>query len=171
MNDKNITQITLKSGEYIKKYSDRQNQTPYQMVGRKRWVNMAPKTKQPDWKEEGIDFIEVFAGLSKREQKVIILMKRNYRWDAETHSYDYIVELALDSVEFETAELLPYDSFLKGYKALFKKDLMRRVSKGKYMLNPEFLLPSTNSEYYKMKWGECPRHKDAPQTNIFSKDN
>ena len=104
-----------------------------------------------------IDFIDALVAMSSREQKVVKLIKDYIKWDPELNSLNYIVELAPDSVHFNTEvqDSMDYNSFLKGYSLLFKKDLVRRVSRNRYMFNPEFFVITGEAQlYFDQKWNE-----------------
>ena len=105
-----------------------------------------------------IDFIDALVAMSSKEQSVVKLIKDGIKWDPTLNSLNYIVELAPDSVHFNT-ELqgsMSYNTFLKGYGLLFKKDLVRRVSRNRYMFNPEFFVITGEAQlYFDQKWNEA----------------
>ena len=93
------------------------------MVGRQTLVNKAEKGSKPDWHFEGIDFIDEFAAMSKREQAVTKLLKDCIIWDKELNSFNYVIELTPESVHFNelASDSMPYNTFLKGFQAFNNK--------------------------------------------------
>ena len=134
------------------------------MVGREQLVNIAPDgATKKEWRMEGIDFIDAMVAMSSREQKIIKLMKDCIRWDENLHGLNYVVELSPDSIHFQkdVEDMMPYNTFLKGYGLLFKKDLMRRVSRNRYMLNPEFFVTTGEASlHFDLVWQEAPSATD-----------
>ena len=111
-----------------------------------------------------IDFIDAFVAMSSKEQKVVKLIKDCIKWDPTINSLNYIVELAPDSVHFnpDVEGTITYRMFLDGYSALFKKDFVRRISKNRYMFNPEFFVIVGEAQlYFDLKWQE------ATSANLF----
>ena len=160
-----INQISLKANEELIKRTKQRSPRYFHMVGREQLVNIAPEgAKTKEWKMQGIDFIDAFVAMSSKEQSVVKLIKDGIKWDPDLNSLNYIVELAPDSVHFNT-ELqgsMSYNTFLKGYGLLFKKDLVRRVSRNRYMFNPEFFVITGEAQlYFDQKWQE------ATSANLF----
>ena len=160
-----INQISLKANEELIKRTKQRAPRFFHMVGREQLVNIAPEgAKTKEWKMQGIDFIDAFVAMSSKEQSVVKLIKDGIKWDPDLNSLNYIVELAPDSVHFNT-ELqgsMSYNTFLKGYGLLFKKDLVRRVSRNRYMFNPEFFVITGEAQlYFDQKWNE------ATSANLF----
>lgn len=161
MNVPIITQVTLKSNEELIKRTKQQRRRSFYMVGKQALINKSEKGQKPDWQWEGIDFIDTFAAMTKREQQIVRLVKNCIKWDKSINSLSYIVNLPPDSVEFDPAadDSMVYSSFIKGYGLLHKKDLLRRVSKHRYMFNPEFFVPTGElAAHYEIVWNESKRH-------------
>ena len=60
---------------------------------------------------------------------------------------------------------ITYRMFLDGYSLLFKKDFVRRISKNRYMFNPEFFVIVGEAQlYFDLKWQEAPllTYSDIP---------
>lgn len=153
-----INQISLKANEELIKRTKQRSQRYFHMVGREQLVDISPAgSSKKEWKMQGIDFIDAFVAMSSKEQSVVKLIKDGIKWDPTLNSLNYIVELAPDSVHFNT-ELqgsMSYNTFLKGYGLLFKKDLVRRVSRNRYMFNPEFFVITGEAQlYFDQKWNE-----------------
>ena len=160
-----INQISLKANEELIKRTKQRSPRYFHMVGREQLVNIAPEgAKTKEWRMKGIDFIDAFVAMSSREQKVVKLIKDCIKWDPTLNSLNYIVELAPDSVHFneDLEGSMSYSVFLKGYGLLFKKDLVRRVSRNRYMFNPEFFVIVGEAQlYFDQKWNE------ATSANLF----
>ncbi len=102
-----------------------------------------------------MDFIDTFIRMSNIERYIVKLMKDNFKWDKELNSFNYEVSLTPDSVHFDESitDPIKYETFLKGYSVLFKKDLMRRTKRYHYMLNPAFFVPAGEaSTYFELLW-------------------
>ena len=153
-----INQISLKANEELIKRTKQRSPRYFHMIGREQLVNIAPEgAKTKEWRMKGIDFIDAFVAMSSREQKVVKLIKDCIKWDPTLNSLNYIVELAPDSVHFneDLEGSMSYSVFLKGYGLLFKKDLVRRVSRNRYMFNPEFFVIVGEAQlYFDQKWNE-----------------
>jgi len=128
------------------------------MVGREQLVDISTKGSiKKEWQMQGIDFIDAFTAMSSKEQKVVKLIKDCIKWDPNINSLNYVVELAPESVHFDPKidGTMTYNIFLKGYGLLFKKNLVRRVSKNMYMFNPEFFVITGDAQlYFDIKWYE-----------------
>lgn len=153
-----INQISLKANEELIKRTKQRSQRYFHMVGREQLVDISPVgSSKKEWKMQGIDFIDAFVAMSSREQKVVKLIKDCIKWDPTLNSLNYIVELAPDYVHFneDLQGSMSYSVFLKGYSLLFKKDLVRRVSRNRYMFNPEFFVITGEAQlYFDQKWNE-----------------
>ena len=135
------------------------------MVGKQAWTNISPEGTKAEWQYEGIDFIDVFSAMTNNERFIIRIMKNSFRWDKAMNSYDYVVKLTADSANFDPAcdDQIPYRSFLESYQTLFRQDIVRRVRRGHYMMNPAFLhITGEQIPYFERIWAESKRHPDAP---------
>ena len=160
-----INQISLKANEELIKRTKQRSPRYFHMVGREQLVDISPVgSSKKEWKMQGIDFIDAFVAMSSKEQKVVKLIKDCIKWDPTINSLNYIVELAPDSVHFnpDVDGSMTYNIFLKGYGLLFKKDFVRRISRNRYMFNPEFFVIVGEAQlYFDLKWQE------APSANLF----
>lgn len=164
MKTQSIVQISLKANEELIKRTKQQNRRSFYMVGKERWVNLASEGDKPDWKYEGIDFIDAFAAMSKREQSIVKLIKDCIKWEPTINSFNYLVELSPESVHFdETAiDSMPYNTFLKGFGLLAKKDLVRRIKRNHYMFNPDFFIISgEQTHYFELLWSQSKPHSSS----------
>ena len=161
MSKGSITQISLKSNEELVKRTKQTQTRKFYMVGKEALVNKASKGEKADWQWEGIDFIDVMVSLSSREQRIIKLIKDCIKWDKKINSFNYIVCLEPDSVEFDPAveNYIPYSTFQKGFATLFKQDLVRRVSRHHYMFNPDFFIPTGELvAHFDIKWNKSRKY-------------
>ena len=158
MSDKSIVQITLKAGESVTKHGKPKLTQGFYMMGAERVINKAPKGTKPDYQLTGMNSIERLILMSKREQLIIRLMINNIKWVKDINSLQHVVELKPDSVDFNPAviDYMPYSSFLKGFALLHAGDIMRRVAKHKYMLNPNFFIPTGPlAPHFRLIWQEA----------------
>lgn len=161
MSKSSITQISLNSNEELIKRTKQVQKRKFYMVGKEALVNKADKGQKADWQFEGIDFIDVMVSLSSREQRIVKLIKDCIKWDKTMNSYNYIVRLEPDSVEFDpdVEDYIPYSTFQKGFATLHKQDLVRRVSRHHYMFNPDFFIPTGELvAHFDIKWNESKKH-------------
>jgi len=162
MSNNIINQISLKANEELVKRTKQRHARYFHMVGREQLVNVAPKgNTKKEWRMEGIDFIDAVVAMSAKEQKVVKLIKDCIKWSTEMGSLDYIVELSPDSVHFnpDVDGTMTYNMFLKGYGLLFKKDLVRRISKSRYMFNPEFFVITGDAQlHFDVVWQQAPAY-------------
>jgi len=161
MHNHSIVQITLGKDETLHKRGKPKPTRGFYMMGAERLINQAPKGAKPDYQFVGMNSIERLIFMSKREQLIIRLMINNIRWNKERNSMEYVIELTPDSIEFDSRanDTMPYSSFLKGFALLHAGDIMRRISKHKYMLNPDFLLPTGElAAHYRIVWQEAKPH-------------
>ena len=157
MGKQSIVQISLRANEEIIKRTKQNQRRSFYMLGKQRWVNLSDDGVKPEWQYEGIDFIDEFAAMSKREQAVTKLLKDCIIWDKELNSFNYIIELTPESVHFNelASDSMPYNTFLKGFQLLYKKDLVRRVKRNHYMFNPDFFIPAgEHTTYFERIWNE-----------------
>jgi len=168
MNSGSIIQIGLKANEELIKRTKQSQNSSFYMVGRERPVNIAPEGKQKEWEMQGMDGIDALLAMSSREGAVVKLIKDNTRWSKEANGFMYAVELTPESVHFQDGVIgsMEYNSFLKGYGLLFKKDLVRRVRRNTYMFNPEFFnLSGETKAHFQIVWNEAPAYKDKKEIN------
>ena len=151
-----ISQINLKSNEELIKRTKRKNGNAFWMVSKQSWseVDMEDRTCAYDkYKQQGIDFIVEFEKMSKAEQKTVVLVKELIKWDPNQMNYNYEVEInpetSMDVIAIE------HKTFLKAFRLLRTKGLMRRTRKNHYMLNPDFFIPSKDYNLFLHIWNEA----------------
>jgi hypothetical protein len=83
---------------------------------------------------QSLDFIQEMADMTKSELLVIVTVKDLYTWDNENGEVYIPLSKKFTKVESKT--------FLKGFKILQEKNLVRRTKQSHYMINPNaiFLL-------------------------------
>ena len=158
MSKGSVTQISLKANEELIKRTKQTRRRHFYMVGKEALVNIADKGTKPEWQYEGIDFIDTIVSVSNNERTVIKIIKDHIRWDKNMNSFNYVVELTPESVEFnpEAEGSIKYETFLKGFNLLFKRDLVRRISRHKYMFNPEFFIISGElASHFEVLWTQA----------------
>ena len=158
MSSKNITQITLRANEELVKRTKQKSNRRFYMVGKQVWTNKAEPGKPADWDFVGIDFIDTFAAMSSAEQTVIRFLKSNIHWDKDLNSYNYVVFMGPDSVYFDSTahDSIKYETFLRAFNLLYKKDLVRRIKKYHYMMNPDFFFPAGEaSNHFELIWAQA----------------
>ena len=161
MNNGSITQISLKANEELIKRTKQTRRRHFYMVGKEALVNISDNPRKPEWRFEGIDFIDTIVAMSSNERTVIKIIKDNIRWDKSLNSFNYIATIEPGAVEFNPAVdgSIKYETFLKGYTQLFKKDLARRISKHRYMFNPDFFILSGElSGHFELQWAQAKSH-------------
>jgi len=163
MKTQSITQISLKANEELVKRTKLKSRKGFWMIGKETYRNLAEKGQKPDWQYEGLDFINVFVTLTKREQNTVKFLKDNIRYNTDLGVFNFIIPVSPTMDAFLLDGAMSYNVFLKGFQGLYKRDLARRVSTNHYMLNPEFFIPSGEQALFQMKWDEAKRHPDAPE--------
>ena len=156
--------IKLKANQSIsvttKKYNTK---SAFNMVSRCRNVLTTNKVSgERTWEVQGINFVQELCAMSKAEQRVISMIEDGIKWDDKLKLYDYVVSIN----QFDFDDRSQYNAFSRGYNLLFKKDLVRRVAKGKYMINPSVLIPSKAAEYFHKIWNDANSSTKVEATDV-----
>lgn len=163
MSKQSIVQINLKANEEIIKRTKQKPRRSFYMLGKESWVNVAETGKKAEWQHEGIDFIDEIAIMTPNEIQIIKLIKDKIKWDNGRNTFMYIVTIVPDSGIFNSDSshyIMEYSTFLKGFRILFKKNFLRRISKNKYMFNPEFfIVTGEQTMYFELAWTEAKQYK------------
>lgn len=85
-------------------------------------------------KIQSVDILRELAMMTKAEQFVFLVIK-----DGITFENGYEPVVRIDRKELTTTQVQYLD---KGYKLLEAKDLVRRIKRGHYMINPNALVPN-----------------------------
>jgi hypothetical protein len=129
------------------------------------WISLIPseitliehcKGGTPDYYLVGsgqgsIDFLEEFAQSTAPAQWLLLQIKRGI---AFSNNFSPVV-----SVQAKTETEKTY--LKKGYSELVKKDLVIRVSRGMYMINPAALIPADYTTYKKV-WDTAVKENKIP---------
>lgn len=123
MADKNIiTQVTLREGEKLVVEKD---------IGHKKGPNYYKigNGTMNKHKIQARDFIDELIGLSKPAQRVIGWIKDGMTYDAYEDSVSFVVKVVPEAQSDKKM-------LQKALPELFEKDLVRRVKRGYYMIDP-----------------------------------
>jgi hypothetical protein len=125
------------------------NKPSYAMVGDGRMDKSFSKPK-------GIDLIEEALNMSAPEKFCFRAIKDSIKWDRFDNRLIY-------QVPIRTSEFTATDKtqFQTGFKLLSAKDLVRRISRGVYMINPTALIPTDFEREFSI-WSNA-----KPQTNTI----
>lgn len=96
---------------------------------------------------KGIDLMDELVASTKAEQFLLIAIKNGIGYSNEYH---YVVRLRPSEYTVYQQKLL-----LEGYQGLFKRNLVRRVKRGHYMINPNALIPMEYKEAVEF-WNTLP---------------
>ena len=95
---------------------------------------------------QAIDLINELIGCSKPAQTILGKIKDGMVWNPLDKRIEFVVLLkAKTNAEKQVIK--------KGYKELHAKDLVRRVKRGYYMINPNALITNYDAQY--KVWNSC----------------
>jgi hypothetical protein len=126
-----VAQITLKPDEELSikpKYLD--TQPPYIKVGNGNTNKYGVKS---------MDLIKEMTTLSPSALKVIGWIKDGMTWDPIAESVNFVVEVSLKNSKDKLA-------LKRGFKELHARDIVRRVKRGHYMINPNAIITDYNAQ-------------------------
>ncbi len=129
MDDKILTSVTLAldKGETLNISKKKKNTKPgFIMIG-SGTTNKHNVTS--------IDLLHEIAEMTASEKYAFFLVKDNIVFDPYDSRFIYQVKVPLPNPTEKS-------KFSRGYTTLVKKDLIRRISKGVYMINPYALVPN-----------------------------
>lgn len=126
MSDKKIiTQITLNEGEVLQKARvARVSQPNYYRIGNGTMNRQGIQAR---------DLLKELVELSKPGQTTLMWIKDGMVWNTSTESIDFVVKVLPDTSAGKQV-------LKKGFKELHDKDLVRRVKRSHYMINPNALI-------------------------------
>jgi hypothetical protein len=144
-----VTQVTLYQGEKLvverdKKFTKAPN---YYKVGN--------GTMNKD-KIQARDFIDELIGLSKPAQRVIGWIKDGMKYNPYDERVDFVVKIVPDANADKKM-------LQKALPELFAKDLVRRVKRGYYMIDPHAI--TTDFKEQLLVWNECECKKKVEEKN------
>lgn len=92
---------------------------------------------------KSIDLIQEICSMSSNEKLCFLAIRNGIKWDKWDNRLIYQVPVNMS--QFTASQRV---KFLEGYKRLNEKDLVRRISKGIYMINPTALIPAEFEREY-----------------------
>lgn len=95
---------------------------------------------------QSIDLVRELVNMSKPAQTVLLWIKDGMVWNSYENRIEFVVRI---KPETDAQKQM----LKKGLKELFAKDLVRRVSMGRYMINPNAII--TNYEAQMVEWSRC----------------
>ncbi len=95
---------------------------------------------------QSIDLVRELVNMSKPAQTVLLWIKDGMVWNSYENRIEFVVRI---KPETDAQKQM----LKKGLKELFAKDLVRRVSMGRYMINPNAII--TNYEAQMLEWNRC----------------
>ena len=95
---------------------------------------------------QSIDLVRELVNMSKPAQTVLLWIKDGMVWNRYESRIEFVVRI---KPETDAQKQM----LKKGLKELFAKDLVRRVSMGRYMINPNAII--TNYEAQMLEWNRC----------------
>ena len=92
-----------------------------------------------------IDLLSEMANMTSNEAFAFITLRDSLNWDTLTKQYSLII--VPNQSEFTTYQ---QKQFKLGVKSLIDKDLVKRIKRGNYMINPMAIVPSNFEEAEKL---------------------
>ena len=103
-------------------------------------------------KVKSIDLIDELINSSKSAQILIRDIKDGMDWDYELANYNFVVKIVKTTDAGRQA-------LKRGYKELYRRDLVRRVKRGYYMINPHALIIDFKAQI--KVWDSIPSYADT----------
>ncbi len=94
---------------------------------------------------QSTDLIDEVMNMSKAEQFLIKQIKAGSYYDTEIGAYTFVTTLDQSAMTSTEKQYI-----LKGYKLLLAKNLVKRVRRGAYMINPTALVPNRYEDAQKL---------------------
>jgi len=139
-----LAQQILDSGSEIsiKPSKNESVDTPYYKMGNGRQTN----------KGTSMDLVHEMSKMSKPELWLfdLIISKFDGKYE-DYYQDDFINQVLLSSKDMTGTEKKYLTS---GYKLLYSKDIIRKVKRGKYMVNPKLIIPFKNADKARDIWKE-----------------
>jgi hypothetical protein len=133
-NDKKIiTKIELTTNEKLTIFKDIRKLPPFDKIGNGIYSNSIIG--------DPMDLLYEVSNFTSSERFCFFIIKNKIYYDNKSKKIIYIVKNATKGLS--KSEIV---KFSKGYKKLKEKNIVRKISKGTYMINPNGLIPS--SEQY-----------------------
>ena len=133
-----MTTIHLEPDEAIKKIKINNKKPNFYMIGK--------GTMNHELKVKSIDLLNEAMKMTSDEKFTFNKIRNGIEWDIYDKKYIYAVKIK--SKNYTPSQKV---IFSRGYKALNEKDIVRRIKRGTYMINPSALIPKNFEEEWK-KW-------------------
>ena len=140
---KYLQEVTIEEGELLgitRKSNKFSNPTPpWNMVGN----GMSNRTGS------SIDFIDICAELNQAELRLLKFLRNMYNDNIRNKESNSNVVVPSKSVEYS-----PYlaKAMEKNYKHLAYMEVVVRIKRGSYLLNPNLFIPSSNYSVINIMW-------------------
>jgi len=97
--------------------------------------------------KNSMNIFEIIGGLSKPEQQFLTEMSKQFTWK------EYLI-----SLDFSTLTKSQKSNKYRTYNKLRQKDLVKRIDKNIYLMNPRLLIPSDDAKEVEAKhlWDSIP---------------
>jgi len=144
-----MTTIYLENDEAIRKVKIHDSKPSFYMIG-KGTVNHKMGMKS-------IDLLQAVGEMTSNEKFAFFEIKNGIEWDIYDKKYIYAVKVY--SRDYSQTQK---NMFSRGYKLLHEKDIVRRVKRGTYMINPSALIPKNFDEEWKV-WNKLDSTSEGKQ--------
>jgi len=137
LNNDSIVQITLEKNESLYK-------TKIKVLKQPNYFKTGDGTMNKH-NIKSIDLLQEMDNMTSNSRKFLLMIKENMIFDKELNSRLFIVKV-IGGTNYQKKIIK------EGYKELSAKDLVRRVKRGYYMLNPNAII--TNYEAQVTEWNK-----------------
>ena len=148
------TQINRKEGDSVTKNNDSERNTLTVAVvvkkGEELVLTSKPKSTQPkppflmvgsghstSTQGTSIDLLLEISNMTSNEKLAFFLIKESILYDRKTGQFNYQPTVSINHLTKSQKA-----KFSNGYRTLNSKGLVKRITRGKYMVNPRALIPS-----------------------------
>ncbi len=136
MDNRSIATISLEDGEILKKMKVTESKPSYQKIGNNK-MNHKIGLKS-------IDLLEEVGKMNSDEKFCFFEIKNRIHFDSYEGDFEYTVKIRTSNYTSGQKSM-----FSRGYKKLREKDIVRRIKRGLYMINPLALVPNKFEKEYK----------------------
>lgn len=136
-----IVQITLKETEVLQKVKIRTTAKPhFNMIGTGR-------TFMDNKRLPAVDLLYEMSIMTKKESYAFLALRNAITYDTYSRSYNLYIPMV-------QTDMTPYQKklFQSGITLLIKKDLVRRVKRGIYLINPMAIVPNKDFDLAEQIW-------------------
>ena len=136
-----IVQITLKETEVLQKVKIRTTAKPhFNMIGTGR-------TFMDNKRLPAVDLLYEMSIMTKKESYAFLALRNAITYDTYSRSYSLYIPMV-------QTDMTPYQKklFQSGITLLIKKDLVRRVKRGIYLINPMAIVPNKDFDLAEQIW-------------------